>query len=54
MLGLSARVVFVKEQGNRSAKVQIGVELRCKGGKVNDGEKITECRVRSTELKGMR
>jgi hypothetical protein len=49
LLGLNARAAFVKEQGNRSAKVQIGEELRCKGGKVNDGEKITECRVRSTE-----
>jgi hypothetical protein len=29
------------------AKVQIGAELLCKGGKVDD--KITECGVRSTE-----
>ena len=43
-------------------KVQMGAELRCKGGKVNDktgrgvaeAVKITEYGVRSTNLKGMR
>ncbi|MCG3775143.1 MAG: hypothetical protein JW395_1972 [Nitrospira sp.] len=31
--------------------VQIGAELLCKGGKVNDVEKITEYGVRRTDLK---
>jgi len=43
-------------------KVQMGAELRCKGGKVNnktgrggaETERITEFRVQSTDLKGMR
>ena len=35
-------------------KVQMGAELRCKGGKVNDVEKITEYGVQSTDLGGMR
>ena len=45
-----------------SAKVQIGAELLCKGGKVNDktgrggaeAEEITEYRVQRTDLGGMR
>jgi hypothetical protein len=36
-----------------SAKVEIGAELLCKGGKVEAGM-ITEYGVQITELKGMR
>ena len=47
-------VQSTEDRGETGAKVQIGAELLCKGGKVNDVEKITEYGVQSTDLGGMR